>query len=663
MAGNNNAINNTCLGGIAVSGGTVTINSGTNLMNLSSDAVNTTINIGNGNGIKTTTIGSQFSSSQTFLYSGSSDIIIRTLGGPISMDSQTGTINISNDSSNTTVNVGAGNADKTCTFGSASGGSFTNVQAGTSGLVVRSTNSALIMESGSGTINLSADQTTTTVNIGTGGGPASVKTVTVGCLENGSTTTIEGGTGGIQLSGTFVNLPTTTSTTGQIRINNNRFLHAFGDPTNTFVGAGAGNFTLSSTSCTGIGNGTLAALTSGTNNVALGASAMTTTTSGSNNIGIGQNSGSGASATSSSNIYMNSVGASESNALRIGAGTGTGAQQLNSAFISGIRGISPAAGAQVMLIDSTNQLGSISNGTSGNPLVSNGTGSTPTYQTLPTSGGGTGNSTAFTAGSVVFASSSSGSYTQNNSNFFWDNSTIGLGIGTNTVHCPLQFASATANRKIVMYEGTNNDHEFYGFGVNALQLRYQAPETAGHFWYTASSSSASVNTMSIDGAGLLTISGATATKASGTTWANPSDQRIKTNITPFVDGLSVLMNLNPMNYTLDTAKFPNAKPSIGFIAQQVESYAPYMVYKVDDSHGVTGLSDKRILDESALTKILVNAVKELKNTVTTQQSTISDQAATIATMQSQISALQTKVNSMQASLVTINARLGILGGL
>jgi hypothetical protein len=51
--------------------------------------------------------------------------------------------------------------------------------------------------------------------------------------------------------------------------------------------------------------------------------------------------------------------------------------------------------------------------------------------TLAVANGGTGTSTTFTAGSVVFAGAS-GVYSQNNSNFFWDNSNTWLGIGTSS---------------------------------------------------------------------------------------------------------------------------------------------------------------------------------------------------------------------------------------
>ena len=50
---------------------------------------------------------------------------------------------------------------------------------------------------------------------------------------------------------------------------------------------------------------------------------------------------------------------------------------------------------------------------------------------LGVSNGGTGTSTPFTLGSVIFAGTG-GAYNQNNSNLFWDNSNNNFGIGTST---------------------------------------------------------------------------------------------------------------------------------------------------------------------------------------------------------------------------------------
>src|SRR3546814_4500640 len=47
-------------------------------------------------------------------------------------------------------------------------------------------------------------------------------------------------------------------------------------------------------------------------------------------------------------------------------------------------------------------------------------------------------------------------------------------------NAPLQFNTAFANRKIVLRETANNDHQFYGFGVNSPTLRYQIPSAASN---------------------------------------------------------------------------------------------------------------------------------------------------------------------------------------
>jgi len=106
----------------------------------------------------------------------------------------------------------------------------------------------------------------------------------------------------------------------------------------------------------------------------------------------------------------------------------------------------------------------------------------------------------------------------------------------------------------------------------------------------------------------------------GTAWINTSDIRLKKDIVDFKDGLEKILNLNPVYYRF---KENDEKEHIGFIAQDVELVTPYMV-RMNNSNG---LEDCRILDESALTKILVNAVKE-------QQSIIEDLTKRIEDLES-----------------------------
>lgn len=97
-------------------------------------------------------------------------------------------------------------------------------------------------------------------------------------------------------------------------------------------------------------------------------------------------------------------------------------------------------------------------------------GSKATLGVLRVDGGGTGTGTAFTQGSVLFAGAS-GVYSQNNSNFFWDNSNTRLGLGltapTSKLHVDGGNATASA---IKMTAGTTTGQastDGYEFGIDS----------------------------------------------------------------------------------------------------------------------------------------------------------------------------------------------------
>ena len=160
---------------------------------------------------------------------------------------------------------------------------------------------------------------------------------------------------------------------------------------NTFIGASSGNFgadQLTENTCVGAGAGSgLPDLSTGnvslgynalvgpvpavgatvpTNNVAIGTNALSmslvvpTDSIGSYNVAIGANAGSTLTGAEASNIYINNLGvATESHALRIGAGTGTGNQQLNKTFIHGIFGITTGVSGIPVVVDNAGQLGTV----------------------------------------------------------------------------------------------------------------------------------------------------------------------------------------------------------------------------------------------------------------------------------------------------------------
>ncbi len=81
-----------------------------------------------------------------------------------------------------------------------------------------------------------------------------------------------------------------------------------------------------------------------------------------------------------------------------------------------------------------------------------------------------------------------------------------VGIGTTTPNAPLQFSNSVVNRKIVLWDGFNNDHQFYGLGINNSTLRYQVDATSSnHIFYAATSSTTSNELMRIQGNGYVGI--------------------------------------------------------------------------------------------------------------------------------------------------------------
>jgi hypothetical protein len=81
-----------------------------------------------------------------------------------------------------------------------------------------------------------------------------------------------------------------------------------------------------------------------------------------------------------------------------------------------------------------------------------------------------------------------------------------VGIGTTVANAPLQFENTVASRKIVLYDNGNDDHQFYGFGINGAVLRYQVSATStSHVFYAGVTASISTELMRITGTGNVGI--------------------------------------------------------------------------------------------------------------------------------------------------------------
>lgn len=83
-----------------------------------------------------------------------------------------------------------------------------------------------------------------------------------------------------------------------------------------------------------------------------------------------------------------------------------------------------------------------------------------------------------------------------------------------------------------------------------------------------------------------------------TSFPTSSDARLKTNIVPFAEALSAVLKLRPVRYALKS----DGKPSLGFIAQEVERVVPEVVSYSNDG--------MRAVDYGKLTAVLAGAVQE-----------------------------------------------------
>ena len=163
---------------------------------------------------------------------------------------------------------------------------------------------------------------------------------------------------------------------------------------------------------------------------------------------------------------------------------------------------------------------SFSGGTTGLTPASPTTGAITLAGTLGVANGGTGTTTAFTAGSVVFAGAS-GVYSQDNANLFWDNANDRLGIGTNApatrLHvqgsdAELRVQSTSAQEGFVRFINTSGSMSIGMSGVAANELLtydrtngqnvhiYTGGASGYHVWYTNNN-----ERMRIDSAGNVGI--------------------------------------------------------------------------------------------------------------------------------------------------------------
>jgi hypothetical protein len=263
--------------------------------------------------------------------------------------------------------------------------------------------------------------------------------------------------------------------------------------------------------------------------------------------------------------------------------------------------------------------------------------------TLPVANGGT-NAGAFTAGSVVFTGTS-GTYTQNNAGFFWDNTNSHLGIGTTAPQAKLSVVVASsAGASLSSFAnyiavgpnvGTVNGSGLglsYNTTADTAEIISVAPNVAWkpltiyslglRFNVVTGSEIARFDNNGRLGLGTTTpayqleLSTDSAAKPTSALWTIASDSRVKTETGEYTKGLDAVCALRPITYQYNGAAgfTADGKENISIVAQEAMQHFPECVgtFEALLNEGDEEKTELYNWNGHALTFALVNAVKELK---------------------------------------------------
>ncbi|HEX8531840.1 MAG TPA: tail fiber domain-containing protein [Cytophagales bacterium] len=145
----------------------------------------------------------------------------------------------------------------------------------------------------------------------------------------------------------------------------------------------------------------------------------------------------------------------------------------------------------------------------------------------------------------------------------------------------------------------------------------------------------------------LQLSTDDAAKPGTSSWKVASDKRLKKDLKDFTDGLEVLRKVNPVwfRYTGE-AGMPTDKKYVGVVAQQMQKVAPYTIDTFTHLDSTGKATQYLNYDATALTYILVNAVKELERQ---HRQEIDAKDARLEAQQKQLEALEARLRKLEGA--------------
>lgn len=227
-----------------------------------------------------------------------------------------------------------------------------------------------------------------------------------------------------------------------------------------------------------------------------------------------------------------------------------------------------------------------------------------------------------------------------NGNNIYSNNSGNVGIGTSNPLSKLQVKG-----DVILSDTSDNTSGNVTIGASINNYKNSKLYVKSTLTYGVFIEAPTVSQWGLYVNGSLYVNG-TAAKPGSSTWTVISDERLKSNIKPYTEGLEQVMKINPIKYHYNSESgFDTKNEYIGVVAQQIEKIAPYMVGKFKRD-----FDKKEFLnvDNGAMTYMLINAVKELKAEADTKEETIKNQQAEIDLLQKQMAVVMLKLNEMQA---------------
>jgi hypothetical protein len=196
---------------------------------------------------------------------------------------------------------------------------------------------------------------------------------------------------------------------------------------------------------------------------------------------------------------------------------------------------------------------------------------------------------------------------------FVDASADNVGIGTSSPGSRLQVSGSSPEIRVVQAGASNGVSVQFENGDGSARFNTLGGDHVFKFLQQ------SVERMRIDSSGGLILAGSTAQKATGTTWSNPSDQRLKDNIRDYTKGTAELMQVrvreweyNGKGGTIEGTK------GLGVVADEVMAILPdtvenYEAKLNDDDEEVTAIKK---FDATEITWLLVKTIQEQQAIIT-----------------------------------------------